>query len=117
LLWEHADQPIGYVDPDRMRTDDRGLIVGGHIDRDSDKGELAWKMVKNRSAGFSIGFASQSRPRKGSGRVLFEIDLLEISITSKPMHPSTRALNWKDAERIERAPATRPIEVVSFEVA
>jgi len=51
-------------------------------------------MIKSGVAGFSIGYMAESRPRKGGGRVLTEIDLLEVSITSKPMHPSTRALGW-----------------------
>jgi hypothetical protein len=56
-----------------------------------------------------------SRPRKGGGRVLYDIDLLEISITSKPMHAATRVLSSKDGERLEHTARTRPIEVVSFE--
>jgi len=47
-------------------------------------------MIKSGVAGFSIGYMAESRPRKGGGRVLTEIDLLEVSITSKPMYPSTR---------------------------
>ena len=40
----------------------------------------------------------QTAPRKlNGGRRLVEIDLLEVSITSKPMHPSTRAVSWKGA--------------------
>ena len=56
-----------------------------------------WRSIKAGTAGFSIGFMAKSRPRKGGGRILTEIDLLEISATSTPMHPATRALNWKSA--------------------
>src|SRR5512133_888094 len=41
---------------------------------------------------------SESRLRKGGGRELVEIDLLEISATSKPMHAATRALSWKNVD-------------------
>ena len=97
LLWEHGSEAVGFVDPDEMYTDERGLIIGGEVDRETDQGKQAWKMIKNRTAGFSIGFASESRPRKGGGRLITSIDLLEISVTSRPMHPSTRALSWKSA--------------------
>ena len=55
------------------------------------------KMIKSNVAGFSIGFTSKSRGHAGGGRELTEIDLLEISVPSKPMHASTRALGWKAA--------------------
>jgi hypothetical protein len=54
-------------------------------------------MIKSGVAGFSVGFMAKSEPRPGGGRRLTEIDLLEISITSRPMNASTRALNWKAA--------------------
>jgi hypothetical protein len=38
---------------------------------------------------------AESVPRKGGGREIVSIDLLEISATSTPMHPDTRALSWK----------------------
>ena len=52
-------------------------------------------MIKGGSAGFSIGFMSESKPREGGGRTITEIDLLEVSITATPTHQSTRALSWK----------------------
>ena len=45
---------------------------------------------------------SKSKPRKG-GRLLTEIDLIEVSAVAKPMHPSTRALSWKTAADADRA--------------
>jgi hypothetical protein len=40
---------------------------------------------------------AKDRPLPDGGRELYEIDLLEVSITSTPMNASTRALSWKSA--------------------
>ena len=45
--------------------------------------------------------ATESRPRKGGGRDLLVIDLLEVSVVSTPMHPATRALSWKTANQYD----------------
>ena len=88
---------VGSIDPMSMHTTKAGLVVYGEVDRSTEEGRQVWRSIKAGTAGFSIGFVSESRPRKGGGRVLTEIDLLEISATSTPMHPATRALNWKSA--------------------
>lgn len=99
LLFEHSNTVVGAIDPASMRTDEIGLLVAGEVDRSEREGQQAWRSIKSGVAGFSIGFMAESEPRKGGGRLLTEIDLLEISVTSKPMHPATRALSWKSAER------------------
>ena len=96
LLFEHSAIVVGAVDPDSIHPTDAGLVVAGEVDRDTDEGRQVWRTIKSGTAGFSIGFMSESRPREG-GRELVEIDLLEVSVTSTPMHPSTRALSWKSA--------------------
>jgi HK97 family phage prohead protease len=97
LLFEHSTTQIGSLDPQSMRATEEGLVVAGKVDRDTPEGAQVWRAIKDGSAGFSIGFASESYPRKGGGRVLTAIDLLEVSATSKPMNASTRALTWKSA--------------------
>ena len=100
LLFEHSTTAIGWLDPASMSTDERGLVVSGEVDRETPEGVQAWKQIKNDSASFSIGFmATESRPRKGGGRDLLVIDLLEVSVVSTPMHPDTRALSWKTADQ------------------
>jgi phage head maturation protease len=74
-----------------------GLLVVGKVDLETPDGAQVWRAIKDGSAGFSIGFTSESYPRKGGGRVLTEIDLLEVSATSKPMNATTRARSWKAA--------------------
>ncbi|MGI9019757.1 MAG: HK97 family phage prohead protease [Solirubrobacterales bacterium] len=97
LLFEHSSTAVGHVDPASMPATDAGLVVAGEIDRTESEGRQAWRTIKAGSAGFSIGYMAEGRPRKGGGRTLTSIDLLEISVTSKPMHPATRALSWKSA--------------------
>ncbi len=105
LLFEHSTTVVGSVDPHSMYASDEGLVVAGEVDRDTDEGKQAWRTIKAGSAGFSIGYLAESTARKGGGRTITEIDLLEISVTSKPMHPATRTLGWKSQP---------PLQIVSF---
>jgi uncharacterized protein len=73
------------------------VVVAGDVDRSTDEGKQVWRSIKSGVCGFSIGFMSESRSRPGGGRVLTEIDLIEVSATSTPMHPATRAISWKTA--------------------
>ncbi len=101
LLLEHKTTVVGALDPATMRTEERGLVVAGSVDRESDEGQRVWRAIKSNVASFSIGFmATESRPRKGGGRDLLVIDLLEVSVVSTPMHPDTRALSWKTADEL-----------------
>jgi uncharacterized protein len=106
LLFEHSTTVIGSVDPRSMRPTEDGLVVSGQIDRDTDEGRQAWRTIKAGTAGFSIGYIAESKAQRGGSRRIIEVDLYEISITSKPMHPSTRALGWKSMP---------PIRIASFE--
>jgi HK97 family phage prohead protease len=106
LLLNHTATVVGALDPHAMYASDEGLVVAGQIDRESEEGKAAWRMVKSGVAGYSIGFMAESKARTGGGRTLIEIDLLEVSVTAKPMHPATRTLGWKSQP---------PIQIVSFE--
>ncbi len=98
LLFEHSTKAVGSIDPDSMHTTEEGLVVSGEVDRSTDEGEQVWRQIKDNTASFSIGFASESRPRKrGKGREITEIDLLEISATSTPVQGAARVLDWKSA--------------------
>lgn len=106
LLFEHSTTVVGAIDPHSMYADEKGLVVAGEVDRSTEKGQEVWGAIKLGVAGFSIGYLGEGRARKGGGRELTEIDLLEISWTSKPVHPATRALGWKSA---------KPLRVSRFE--
>ena len=98
LLLNHTTTVVGDVDPDTMQTTDEGLVVSGEVDRSSEEGRMVWRTIKSGTAGFSIGYSGTYLPREDGGRVLVEVDLLEISATSTPMHPATRALSWKSED-------------------
>ena len=99
LLLNHSTEVVGSIDPASMRPTAEGLVCSGQVDRESEAGAMAWRSIKSGSAGFSIGYKADGfYPLKDGGRGLSEVDLLEVSITSTPMHPSTRALSWKSAE-------------------
>jgi HK97 family phage prohead protease len=106
LLLEHSTTVVGAIDPETMRSEEDGLVVAGEVDRTTEEGQRVWRSIKSGVIGFSIGFLSQSRPRGRGGREIYEIDLLEISATVKPMHPATRALSWK---------STPPLRIASFQ--
>lgn len=66
--------------------------------------------------GLSIGFVSKkSAPRKGGGRTISKLELMEISLVTIPMHPGAQVTSAKSAvqalaiaEAINRATAALP---------
>ena len=95
LLHEHSTIAIGFIDPHSMHPTEEGLVAAGEVDRETAEGRQVWKQIKSGSIGFSIGYMCESTPRKGGGRRITEIDLLEVSAVSTPMNAETRALSWK----------------------
>jgi Escherichia/Staphylococcus phage prohead protease len=106
ILFNHSSEAVGYFDPRSMHATEDGLVASGQVDRDTDNGKMVWKQIKAGSMEFSIGFAGDHVPNEKGGKHWTEIDLLEISATSVPMHPVTRTLSWKSA-----AAAARPRRV------
>ena len=52
--------------------------------------------------GLSIGFASRkAMPRKGGGRTISDLELLEISVVAVPAHPGARITSAKDMTMTE----------------
>ena len=101
LLFEHSTEEIGAINPATMDTTDEGLVVSGEVDRATPNGQQAWRQIRRGSASFSIGYLADHTPRKGGGRILHRIDLLEISLTSTPMNADSRVLDWKSAATAE----------------
>ncbi|MEK6272358.1 MAG: HK97 family phage prohead protease [Actinomycetota bacterium] len=106
LLFEHTSTVVGAIDPHSMYASEQGLVVAGSVDREGEEGQQVWRAIKSGVAGFSIGFMADSRPRKGGGRELYEVDLYEISFTTRPVHGATKVLGWKSRP---------PIRVATFE--
>lgn len=73
-----------------VREDARGLYLRGEIRDDQPGAARAKRMIARGIDGLSIGFIPIVQHRSSSGRVLSEIDLLEVSIVTHPMQPLAR---------------------------
>ena len=73
------------------QEDARGLFVRGVIEAEAPAGKRARRMLEKGVDGLSIGFITHAfEPRRGQGRVLIELELLEVSIVELPMQPLAR---------------------------
>jgi len=73
-----------------VREDSRGLFLRGEIRDDQPGAARAKRMIARGIDGLSIGFVPIVQTRSGDGRVLSEIELLEVSIVTHPMQPQAR---------------------------
>lgn len=92
LLWQHdPKRPIGLVE--RIEEDRRGLRVIGRVSTTSVAGRDAGALLKDGViSGLSFGYRTRSVRRASAqgGRVLSDVDLLEISLVTFPMQPLAR---------------------------
>ncbi len=73
-----------------VHEDGRGLFLRGEIRDDQPGATRAKRMIARGVDGLSIGFVPVVARRLNGGRVLEEIDLLEVSIVTHPMQPHAR---------------------------
>ena len=73
-----------------VREDGRGLFLRGEIRADQPGAARAKRMIARGVDGLSIGFVPLVQHRTATGRVLSEIELLEVSIVTHPMQPLAR---------------------------
>jgi HK97 family phage prohead protease len=75
-----------------IREDGRGLFVRGLVVGETAAGKAALEGIREgRLNGLSIGFLARDwSPRRVRGRVLWEIDLREVSLVTSPMLTSAR---------------------------
>ena len=98
MLWQHDPaQPIGVWD--EVREDDRGLWVKGRILTEVDKGREAAALVAAGGIdGLSIGYrVTRAGKGSGSGRLLSELELWEVSLVTFPMLREARVGRKGDA--------------------
>ena len=92
MLYQHeAAQPIGVWH--RLQEDGQGLLVEGRLLLEVERAHDVWKlMAVGAIDGLSIGFRTirSSAARMRDVRIVHEIDLVEISIVTFPMHPQAR---------------------------
>ena len=87
LLWQHkAGARIGTVES--VSEDRRGLRVIARIDRQHSR--AAALLRAKGVSGLSFGYHAKGFRRTPAGRVLEDIELLEISLVTHPLQPGAR---------------------------
>lgn len=98
MLWDHnSSQPIGVWTS--LVEDDRGLRVEGRLVTKSAKGADAYELLKDGAIrGLSIGFrAKKSERGPNGGRILTDIELVEISLVTMPAASKARVTSIKNS--------------------
>jgi len=83
LLWQHNGAPVGTIE--RLAEDRRGLRVIGHVSAP----ELAEAVARGAVTGLSFGYRVTAA-RGGVRREIEGLDLVEISLVTRPMQPLAR---------------------------
>jgi len=105
FLWQHDQTaPIGIWT--KVEEDDKGLFVEGKLITEASRGADAHALLKAGAlSGLSIGYrVRKARPAGGRerGRLLDDLDLVEISLVSFPMLDTARVDSVK-SQQITRA--------------
>ena len=101
MLWQHDSRAV--VGRWREVVEDRrGLRVEGKLTLEVQRAREAYALLKDGALnGLSIGFRTRaSRPQKGGGRLLTDIELMEISLVALPANAMARVRDVKTAEGI-----------------
>lgn len=104
LDWNHgkaAVDQIGHIDPASVKAVDREVVASGWIDRSTDAGAEAWRLVKSGTLGFSFyGLIPRSgvSKRAGGGLHVHELDVAAVTATPTPANNETRVLAWKSVD-------------------
>ena len=88
LIWEHQSKdPRAFVGEVKSAEEtSEGLRIVGQFDMDTEAGQAAYRQVKARRVGaLSIGYiVTQQRKNAEGANELTDLDLLEISVVSRP---------------------------------
>jgi HK97 family phage prohead protease len=86
LLWQHNPaQPIGQVE---ASADGRGLRVVARLD--SEDSRAAGLLARGEVTGLSFGYRARGYLPVPNGRVLEDIELIEVSLVTRPLQPAAR---------------------------
>lgn len=87
LYWQHRpDQRVGTVE--HLGEDERGLRVIARIERPD---SLAAALLRRgKVSGLSFGYRARGYRRLSAGRLLEDIELLEVSLVTHPLQPAAR---------------------------
>lgn len=87
LNWQHrGDQRIGVVES--IAEDERGLRVIARIERGESR--AVHLLLRKLVTGLSFGYRARGYRRLAQGRLLEDIELLEVSLVSHPLQPGAR---------------------------
>jgi uncharacterized protein len=88
LLWQHrGGEVVGRIE--QVREDKRGLRVIGTLDPEAST-TLGPKMRSRLIDGLSFGYQVRQSKQAEGVRELIEVDLIEVSVVSRPMQPLAR---------------------------
>lgn len=99
MLFGHdGNDPVGAWTT-ASETDEGLLLKGNLLVGDVARAREVAALVKAGAVrGISIGFVTRkASPRKGGGRTIKELELLEASLVALPMHPGARITSAKSA--------------------
>ena len=99
MLYGH-DQNATLGSWTEARETDEGLELKGRllVDEVAQAKEVRALIRAGAIRGVSIGFLTRkARPRKGGGRTITDLELVEASLVSVPMHPGARVTSAKSA--------------------
>ncbi|MGN3974436.1 HK97 family phage prohead protease [Tsuneonella sp. SYSU-LHT278] len=87
LFWQHRpDQRIGWIEV--AAEDLRGLRVIGTIDNPD--GLAGVSLRANAASGLSFGYRARAARHSPSGRLLKDVDLVEVSLVTHPLQHGAR---------------------------
>jgi len=87
LLWQHRpEQRIGWVQ--LAEEDERGLRVVAGIDNPDSRAVSV--LLAKQVNGLSFGYRARGYRHGPQGRVLHDIELIEISLVTHPLQPGAR---------------------------
>ena len=95
MLWGHdRNEPIGrWLD---IRETSKGLQVKGQLTLDVQRAREARALLLDGAvSGLSFGFNTKVAERRGSGRLIKDVDLYECSLVSMPCAPNARVSSVK----------------------
>lgn len=110
MLWQHdPGRPIGIWT--KVAENDRGLYVEGELFLDTQAGKEAYALAKRGAIkGLSIGYKTKRCKRTAEGRLLYEVDLIEVSLVTFPMQAEAGLTQVKSYEEGNFALFKREVE-------
>lgn len=113
VLWQHkTDEPIGSWP--ELTEDDYGLLGAAELwTDDAPYARIAHKGMKTKTiTGLSIGYRvkREEYDKKAGANRLIELDLVEISVVTNPMHDDARVASVKSMLEAGRLPTVREFE-------